>query len=94
MSGLGREFVARVEEAGGEEGDFVVILRHGKVREAMDRALSKCTVEKSISGIMVKGTWMGKEITLFATGRMLLKGFKDKTEVESFLEELLSPAET
>ncbi len=94
MSGLVREFVARVEEACGEEGDFVVILRHGKVREAMDRALSKCTVEKSISGIMVKGTWMGKEVTLFATGRMLLKGFKDKTEVESFLEELLSPAET
>jgi len=91
MSSVLREFVARVEEACGEEGDFVTTIRYGKVKEAMDRVLSKCAIERSISHLLVKGTWRGKEITLFATGRMFLKGFKDKTEVESFLEELLSP---
>ena len=90
MKTLMREFVSRVEEACGGKGEFVILLRHGRRDEAVRRILSKCRVKRKVSGVMVMGEWGGREFSLFATGKLLLKGFKSREEAEEFLIKLLS----
>lgn len=84
------KYVSRIEEACGEKGDYIVILRYDKQGEAMKRILSRCEVEKTISGIMIKAAYRELSLTLFTTGKILLRGVKDRAEVERFLTELLS----
>ncbi|HDI53010.1 MAG TPA: hypothetical protein ENF89_02535 [Candidatus Bathyarchaeota archaeon] len=83
-------YVSRIEEACGERGDYIVILRYDKQREALERILSRCEVEKTISGIMIKAAYRGLSLTLFTTGKILLKGVRDRVEAERTLMELLS----
>ena len=83
-------YVSRIEEACGEKGDYIVILRYDKQREALERILSRCKVEKTISDVMIKANYRGLSLTLFTTGKILLKGVKDRVEAERFLMELLS----
>ena len=83
-------YVSRIEEACGERGDYIVILRYDKQREALERILSRCKVEKTISGIMIKAAYRGLSLTLFTTGKILLKGVRDRGEAERTLMELLS----
>jgi hypothetical protein len=84
------DYVSQIEEACGEEGDYVIILRYIKRREAMDKILSRCKVERTVSGVMVKASYKGRELSLFTTGKILLKGIEEREEVERLLEELLS----
>jgi len=84
------KYVSRIEEACGEKGDYIVILRYDKQREALKKILSRCEVEKTISGIMIKAAYQELSLTLFTTGKILLKGVKDRAEAERFLTELLS----
>jgi len=84
------EYVSRVEEACGEERDFVVILKYSKREEAMKKVLEKCTIERTLSGVLTKGRYKGKEISVFRTGKLILKGLKERKEAEEILEELLT----
>ena len=90
MSSPLEDYVSRIDEACGEEGDYVVILRYDRLREALKRILAKCRVEKDISGMMIRASYKGRGLTLFATGRLLLKGIGERGEAESLLRELLS----
>ena len=83
-------YVSRIEEACGERGDYIVILRYDKQGEALKKILSRCEVERNISGIMIKAAYRGLSLTLFTTGKILLKGVKDRGEAERTLMELLS----
>jgi len=84
------EYVSRIEEACGEERDFVVILKYAKREEAMRKVLEKCAIERTLSGVLTKGRYKGKEISVFRTGKLILKGLKERKEAEEILEELLT----
>jgi len=83
------EYVSRIEEACGEGRDFVVILKHAKREEAIKRILEKCKIERSLSGVMTKGKYKDKGISVFVTGKLIIKGLKGREEAEEILEELL-----
>lgn len=84
------EYVSRIEEACGEERDFVVILKYAKREEAMKRILQKCTIERTLSGVLTTGRYKNKEVSVFRTGKLIIKGLKERKEAEEFLEELLT----
>ena len=84
------EYVSRIEEACGGEKDFVVILKYAKKDEAMKKILEKCAVKQTLSGVLIKGTYKDKEISVFRTGKVIIKGLKEKTEAEQIMEELLA----
>ncbi len=85
-----REYISRIEEACGEGQDFIVILKRARRQETIDRLLGKCKVEGSLSRIMTKGKYRGKDISVFITGKLILKGLKGREEAEELLEELLT----
>ncbi len=84
------KYVSRVEETCGEERDFVVILKYAKREEAMKRILDKCKIERTLSGVLQKGRYKNKEISVFISGKLILKGLKEKEDAEELLEEILA----
>lgn len=85
-----KEYVSRIEEACGEGRDFIVILKYAKREEAVRRILEKCKVERTFSKVMMMGKYKDKEISVFITGKLILKGLKGRKEAEEILEELLT----
>ena len=86
-----QEYVSRLEEACGEGRDFVVILKYAKREEAIKRILAKSTVERVLSGVLTKARYGDIEISVFITGKLLLKDLKGRAVAERLLGELLSP---
>jgi len=84
------EYVSRIEEACGAERDFIVILKYAKREEAMKKILEKCKIERTLSGVLVKGRYKDAEVSVFRTGKLILKGLKERKEAEQILEELLA----
>ncbi|NIU84323.1 MAG: hypothetical protein GWN64_12835 [Candidatus Thorarchaeota archaeon] len=85
-----KEYVSRIEEACGEGRDFIVILKYSKRKEAIKRILAKCKVEHTLSRVMTKGKYRDKDLSVFVTGKLILKGLKGRKEAEEILEELLT----
>jgi len=85
-----KEYVSRIEEACGEGRDFIVILKYAKREEAVRRILEKCKVERTFSKVMIMGKYKNKDISVFITGKLILKGLKGRKEAEEILEELLT----
>ena len=84
------EYVSRIEEACGEQKDFIVILKYAKRKEAMKRILEKCEIGSTLSGVLTKGRYKDKELSVFRTGKLILKGLKERKEAEEILQELLA----
>jgi hypothetical protein len=85
-----KEYVSRIEEACGEGRDFIVILKYAKREEAVRRILEKCRIERTFSKVMIMGKYKDKDISVFITGKLILKGLKGRKEAEEILEELLT----
>jgi len=85
-----KEYVSRIEEACGEGRDFIVILKYAKREEAVRRILEKCKVERTFSKVMMTGKYKDKDISVFITGKLIIKGLKERKEAEEILEELLA----
>lgn len=85
-----KEYVSRIEEACGEGRDFIVILKYAKREEAVRRILEKCKIERTFSKVMMMGKYKNKDISVFITGKLILKGLKGRKEAEEILEELLT----
>ncbi len=83
------EYVGKLEEACGEGREFIVTLKYSKREEALGKVLKKCSLEQSLSGIMTKGRYRDKDITIFRTGKLVMREFKGREEAENFLEDLL-----
>ncbi|MCK4435619.1 hypothetical protein KAU87_02295, partial [Candidatus Bathyarchaeota archaeon] len=65
------------------------ILKYAKREEAVRRILEKCKIERTFSKVMIMGKYKDKEISVFITGKLILKGLKGRKEAEEILEELL-----
>lgn len=85
-----KEYVSRIEEACGEGRDFVVILKYAKREEAIRRILEKCKIERTLSRVMMKGKCKDRDVSVFITGKLIIKGLKGRKEAEEILEELLA----
>lgn len=85
------EYVNRLEEACGEGKDFIIVLKCGKREEAIKRILERSEVDCVLSGILTKARYKGREISVFTTGKLILKGVETRETVWRILEELLSP---
>lgn len=82
--------MSRIEEACGEEKDVIVILKYTKKDEALQKIVGKLEVKQTFSGIMTKGKYKDIEISVYTTGKLLIKGLRGKEEAEELLEELLA----
>ena len=50
--------------------------------KAIKKILGKCGVEGSFLGIFTKGRYKGRELSVFRTGKLIIKGLKEKKEAE------------
>jgi hypothetical protein len=85
-----KEYISRIEEACGEGRDFIVILKYAKREEAVKKILDKCKIERTFSKVMTMGKYKDKDISVFITGKLIIKGLKGRKEAEEILEELLA----
>lgn len=82
------DYVSKIDEACGEGREFIVTLKYSRRDEALKRVLEKCCVGQDLSGILTRGKYMGKEVSVFKTGKLVIREFHGRKEAESFLEEL------
>ena len=68
--------------------DFIVTLRLQTREDALNKVYTKCRVDQKRSGIMTKGHYKNKEVSIFRTGRLLIREFSGREEAQQFLEEL------
>lgn len=83
------DYVARIEEACGEEKDFIVIFKYDLKNEAITKILERARTEKSISRIVFELSFGNVSFRLYRTGKALFRGFKDKEELLKVLADLL-----
>jgi hypothetical protein len=84
-----KEYVNRIDEACGEGRDFIVILKYAKREEALRRILEKIEIERTLSRVMTKGRYEDRDISVFVTGKLIIKGLEGKKEAEEILGKLL-----
>lgn len=82
------KYVKLIEDSCGKEKDFIILLNSDLREEAISKIKEKMEVERNISNIMLQGKLMDKEITLFCHGKMIIKGFKNRKDLENFLEKI------
>lgn len=83
------DYVARIEETCGEEKHFIVFLRYEKRDEALAKVLKRAVIEKSISSIIFEIKFNGFSARVYASGKLLFKGLKDKSLLLNVLSALL-----
>ncbi|MFW6111344.1 MAG: hypothetical protein ACOC6H_04830, partial [Thermoproteota archaeon] len=77
-----KEYVSRMEEACGEGRDFIILLRPDKREQAIQRILDKCEEERSLSGVMTKVKYNDIKLSVFVTGKIIMKDLTGKEEAE------------
>lgn len=80
------KYIKLIEDSCGKEKDFIILLNSDLREEAIKKIKEKMEIERNISNIMLQGKLLDKEITLFCHGKMIIKGFKNRKELENFLE--------
>ncbi|MEM1540385.1 MAG: hypothetical protein QXJ07_03270 [Candidatus Bathyarchaeia archaeon] len=83
------EYIARIEEACGEEKDIIVHFKYEKKDEAIAKMLKRAKIEKTVAGIIFDLTYEGYSIRLYSTGKAVFKKMKEKSQVQEVLAELL-----
>ena len=83
-----KEYVSKIEEACGEGREFIITLKYAKRNEAVKKVFEKCNLNQNTVGILTKGKYNSKEISIFKTGKLVIREFKGIAEAEEFLEEL------
>ncbi len=81
-------YIKLIEDSCGKEKDFIILLESDLRNEAISKIKEKMQVERNISNIMLQGKLMEKEITLFCHGKIILKGFKNRKELENYLDKI------
>ncbi|MDH7563261.1 MAG: hypothetical protein QHH24_00035 [Candidatus Bathyarchaeota archaeon] len=83
-------YVARIDEACGEEKDLIVIFKYDKKDEAIKKILEKAKKEKTVSAMIFELTFRNASFRVYATGKAIFRKLKGKEELRSLLTELLS----
>ena len=83
-------YIARIEEACGEEKDYIIHFKYDKKEEAINKILKKATLQKTVAKIIFDLTYKATQIHLYATGKAIFKKVKNKEQLNQILTELLS----
>jgi hypothetical protein len=89
MTASVQDYVANIEEACGEEKDYIVVFRYEKKEEAIAKILKNAKLEKSISRIAFELTFRDASIRLYGTGKAIFRHLKGKEKLDELLTELL-----
>ncbi|MEM3769767.1 MAG: hypothetical protein QXG76_01095 [Candidatus Bathyarchaeia archaeon] len=90
MSAVPNDYIARIEEACGEEKDYIIHFKYDKKEEAITKILKKAALQKTVVKIIFDLTYKETQIRLYATGKAIFKKVKDKDQLNQILTELLS----
>lgn len=82
------KYVKFIEDSCGKEKDFIIIFKNDLREEAIEIIKKNMKIERNISNIMIQGKLKEKEATLFCHGKLIIKGFKSREELEKFLSEI------
>lgn len=82
-------YIARIEEACGEEKDYIIHFKYDKKEEAIAKILKKATLQKTTAKIIFDLTYGEINIRLYATGKAVFKKVKNKDQLNQILTELL-----
>lgn len=85
---LWEDYVKKFDDVCGVGRDFIVTLNPQTLEDVLNKVFIKCRVEQNRSGIMTKGHYKNKEISIFRTGTLLISEFSGREEAQRFLEEL------
>ena len=88
MSTVG-DYVARIEGTCGAESDVVVVLKFDKKDEATKRILSKATLKSKIAGMIYDLTFHEYSFRVYASGKIIFRGIKNKQALNDLLATLL-----
>jgi hypothetical protein len=83
------DYVARIEGTCGKEKDVIVIFKYDKRDEVVKKILGKAVTKRSIAGIVTELTYGDFSFRLYASGKAIFRGLRDKKELSSLLSELL-----
>jgi TATA-box binding protein (TBP) (component of TFIID and TFIIIB) len=83
------DYVARIEGTCGAEKDVIVIFKFDKKDEAVKRILAKATLKNTIAGIIDELTYESYSFRLYASGKVIFRGIKNKQELNDLLAALL-----
>jgi hypothetical protein len=82
--------VARVEGTCGKEKDVIVIFKYDRRDEVIKKIREKAITKRSIAGIVSELAYRDFSFRLYASGKAIFRGLKDKDELNAILSELLS----
>ena len=83
------DYVSRIEGTCGAESDVIVVLKYEKKDEAIANILKKATLKNTIAGIIFELTFQEFSFRLYANGKVIFRGIKNKQELNSLLANLL-----
>jgi len=83
------DYVSRIEGTCGAENDIIVVLRNEKKEEAITNIMKKATLKNTIAGVIFDLIYKEKSFRLYSSGKAIFRGIGNKTELMSFLMELL-----
>ncbi|MEM3549875.1 MAG: hypothetical protein QXN87_07040 [Candidatus Bathyarchaeia archaeon] len=84
------DYIATIEEACGEEKDFIVVFKYDKKGEAIEKILARAKLEKTIAGLVFDLKFKTFSFRLYKTGKVIFKKLRDKNELKEVLAALLS----
>jgi len=84
------KYIKLIEDSCGKEKDFIILLEPENKDDAIKKIKEKMEVERNISNIMLQGKLLDKEITLFCHGKLIIKGFKNKNDLNNFLSKIFA----
>ncbi len=83
------DYVARIEGTCGAESDVIVILKYEKKDEAIAHILKTATLKNTIANIIYELNFKDHSFRLYASGKIIFRGVKNKQELNAILAELL-----
>jgi hypothetical protein len=83
------DYVSRIEGTCGAESDVIVVFKYEKKDEAIANILKKATLKNTIAGIIFELTFQDASFRLYANGKAIFRGVKNKQELNNLLASLL-----
>jgi hypothetical protein len=82
-----REYVKNIEETCGDEREYVVILKHDKQEEALQKIVDKGKVLSTVAGALIKVKYKNKDLRMVGN-KILIKNIQSIDEAKDLLNEL------
>ena len=83
------DYVARIEGTCGAEKDVIVIFKYGKKDEAIARIREKAQLKNTVAGIIFELTFRDISFRVYASGKAIFRGIKNKEALHEILAALL-----